>query len=93
MARRILQTVAGLVGEFAEVDLPAVAGDTEHVNVGARAPDFFLAGLKHHHFDGGVFKADAVDCVMQLYVHTQVITVELEFVAGLDAAVFVDVEL
>ena len=92
MAGGVFQAIAGFIGELAKVHLPAVGGQTQHVDVGARAPNFFLATFKHHHLDGRVLKTDAVDGVMQFDVYTQVIAVELEFVARLDAAVFVDVE-
>src|SRR5208337_5521939 len=35
-SRRVLEPVAGLVGELAEVDLPGVAGNAEHEDVGPR---------------------------------------------------------
>ena len=40
-----------------------------------------------------MLKADAVDSIMQLDVDTEVIAVQLEFVARPNAAVFIDVEL
>jgi hypothetical protein len=39
-----------------------------------------------------MLETDALQRVVQLDVHAQVVAVELEFVAGADAAVFVDVE-
>ena len=38
-----------------------------------------------------MLKADAVDGIVQLNVHAQVIAVELEFVAGAQACVFIEV--
>jgi hypothetical protein len=40
----------------------------------------------------GMLEAHALQGVVQLHVHAEVVGVELELVAGLDAAVFVDVE-
>ena len=40
-----------------------------------------------------MFKTDAVECVIKLNVHTQVIAVEFELIARANAAVFIDVEL
>ena len=93
VARRILQAVARLVGELAEVHLPGVGGQAQHVDVGAGAPDLFLGALEHHHLHRRMLEADAVERVVQLDVHAQVVAVQLELVARLDAAVLVDVQL
>ena len=65
---------------------------TQHVNVGTRTPDFFFAAFKHHHLDAWVLKPDAVDRIMQFNVNTQVVAVQFELVARLDATVFIDVK-
>ena len=89
---RVFDAVAGLVGEFAEVHLPAVAGDAQHENVGARAEHAVAQAGHHHGAHFGVLEADALQRVVQLDVHTQVVAVELEFVARTQAGVFVDVD-
>ena len=87
----ILQPVARLVGELAEVDLPSVAADAEHEDVGARAEDLVLGAGDDHRAHLGVLEADPVDGVVQLDVDPEVVAVELELVAWSQAAVLVEV--
>src|SRR5437762_7949785 len=92
MRARILDAVARLVGELAEVHLPGVARGAEHVDVGARAEHAALAAGEQHALHLGMLEADAVQRVMQLDVHAQVVAVELELVAGHQALVLRYVE-
>ena len=89
--RRVFQAITRLVGEFAEIDFPSVAAQAEHKDVGAGAKHFVLGAGHHHAAHLGVLKADAVDGVVQLDVHAQVVAIELELVAGAQAAVFIKV--
>ena len=89
--RCILQTVAGLIGELAEVDLPGMAADAQHENIRARAEHPVLQAGQHYRANFGMLEADAVDGVMQFDVHPQVITVELELVAWAQPRVFVKI--
>ena len=91
VCRGVLQAVARLVGEFAKVHLPGMAGNAQHEDVGPRAKHLFFGAGKHYAAHFGVLKADAVDRVVQLDVHAQVIAVEFELVAGAQARVFVKV--
>ncbi|MPM77318.1 hypothetical protein SDC9_124321 [bioreactor metagenome] len=93
VARAVFHAVARLVGELAEVHLPGVRRHTQHEDVGARAEDAVLAAGDDDAAHLGVLEADAVERVVQLYVHAQVVAVELELVAGADAAVLGNVEL
>ena len=70
-----------------------MSGDTQHEDIGARAEDAVLATGDDDGLDFRVLKANAVQGVMQLHVHAQVIAVELELVAGANATVFGNVEL
>ena len=88
----VLYAVAGLVGELAEVDLPRMAGQAQHEDVGAGAEHAVLAAGDHHGAHFGVFEADALQRVVQFDVHAQVVAVQLELVAGADAGVLVDVD-
>jgi hypothetical protein len=92
MAAGVLDAVAGFIREFAEVDLPGVAGQAQHENVGARAEGAVTRAGDHHGAHFGVLEADAVQGVIQLDVDTEVVRVELELVAGADAAVFGNVD-
>ena len=92
VAARILDTVAGLVGEFAEVDLPRVRALTEHVDVRARAEHARLARGHHHGFHPRMLEPDPVQRIVQLDVHAQVVGVELELVGREEPLVLLDVE-
>ena len=58
--RRVLEPVARLVGELAEVHLPRVARDAEHEDVGARAEHLVLQAGDDHRAHLGVLEADPV---------------------------------
>ncbi|TXT37127.1 MAG: Uncharacterized protein FD135_3822 [Comamonadaceae bacterium] len=88
---RVLQAVAGFVGEFAEVHLPGVAADTQHKDVGTGAEHAVFGAGDHHGAHFGVLKTDADNRIIEFNVHAQVVAVELELVAGAQAAVFVKV--
>ena len=85
MRRRVFEAVAGLVGEFAEVDLPRMARDAEHENVGAGAEHPFAGARDDHDADLRMLETDAVDGVIELDVNAEIIAVELELVAGTQA--------
>ena len=88
VARRILDAIARLVGELAEVDLPRMRREAQHEDVGAGAEDALLGRRDDHRAHLGVLEAHAVQRIVQLDVDAEVIAVELELVAGLQAAVF-----
>ena len=77
---RILDSVAGLVGEFAEIDLFGVARLTQHVNVCARAEHALLAARQNHDPHLGMLEADSVERVIKLDIHPEIVRVELEAV-------------
>jgi hypothetical protein len=88
----ILEAVAGLVRELAEVHLPRVARHTEHEDVGARAEDAVLAARDDHAAHFRVLEADAVHGIVQLDVDAEVVAVQLQLVAGPQPGVLVDVQ-
>jgi len=92
MARRVLDAVARLVGELAEVHFPGMRRQAEHVDVGAGAEHAALAAREHHAAHFRVLEADAVERIVQLDVDAEVVGIELELVARRDALVFGDVE-
>ena len=57
---RVLEAVARLVGELAEVDLPGVAADAQHEDVGARAEHLLLGAGDDHGAHLGMLEADAL---------------------------------
>ena len=91
VGRRIFQAIARLIGELAKVHLPSVTGNTQHKDVGPGTKHFFFGAGDHHGAHFGVLKTDAVDGIVQLNIHPQVIAVELEFVAGAQTGVLVKV--
>ena len=88
---RVLDAVAGLVGELAEVHLPGVAGEAEHEDVRARAEDAVLQARDDDGAHLRVLEADAIERIAQFDVDAEVVAVELQLVAGADAAVLGDV--
>ena len=92
MLAQILDAVARLVGEFAEVDLVGVARAGEHADVGAGAEHPRLARAQHHDLDLRVLEAQPLDGVSELDVDAEVVGVELEVVALEQRALLVHVE-
>ena len=91
VAAGVLHAVARLVGEFAEIHLPAVARLAQHVDVGAGAEHALARRGQHHAAHLGVLEADAVQRIVELDVDAEVVGVELEFIAGLQPFVLVHV--
>ena len=89
--RRVFEAVAGLVGEFAEVDLPRMAREAEHEDVGAGAEHPLAGARDDHDADLGMLETDAVDSVIELDVDAEIVAVELELVAGTQARVLVEI--
>ena len=89
---RVLDPVAGLVGELAEVHLPRVRGLGEHPDVGARAEVAVLRAGDDDRAHTGVFEAQPLGGVVELDVDAQVVAVHLQLVARHDAAVLGDVQ-
>ncbi|MCY1294200.1 hypothetical protein D9M69_353230 [compost metagenome] len=74
-----------------EVDLPRMAADAEHEDIGARAEHLVLAAGDDHGAHFGVFEADAVERIVQFDIDAKVVAVQLELVAGTQAGVLVDI--
>ena len=69
-----------------------MAGNTEHENIGARAEHTVTQAGHHHGAHLRVLETDALQRVVQLNVHAQVVAVEFEFVARTNAGVFIEVQ-
>ena len=87
----ILDAVAGLVGELAEVHLVGMGRAREHADVGAGAEHAVLAGADHDDFHAGVLEAQPLHGVRQLDVDAEIVGIELELIALEQAAILVDV--
>ncbi|MCY1300993.1 hypothetical protein D9M69_340240 [compost metagenome] len=87
----ILDGIAGLVGELAEVDLPRVRRLAQHEDVGAGAEDPLARAGQHHGAHLGMLEADALQRVVQFDIDAEVVRIQLERVAGPQAGFLVDV--
>ena len=88
---RILDAVARLVGELAEVDLVRVGRARQHADVGAGAEHARLARAQQHDLHFRMLEAQPLDRVGQLDIDAEVVGVELELVALEQRALLVDV--
>ena len=87
----VFDSVARFIGEFAEVHFPRVGAEAEHVNVCAGAEDAIFRAGDDDGANFGMLEADALERVVEFDVDAKIVGVELEFVAGAQAAVFGDV--
>ena len=88
---RVLDAVAGLVGELAEVDLVGMGRAREHADIGAGAEHLRLGGAQQHDLRLRMLEAQPLDRVGKLDVDAEVVGVELEVVALVEPALLVDV--
>jgi hypothetical protein len=88
--RRILDAVARLVGELAEVHLVLVGGARQHLDVGAGAEDLVVAAGDQHGLHLGVLEAQALHGVVELDVDAEVVGVRLQRVAVTEPGIGVD---
>jgi hypothetical protein len=88
--RGVLDAVAGLVGELAEVDLVVVRRPRQHLDVRPCAEDLVDAAGQDDRVHLGVLEAEPLGRVRQLDVDRQVVGVELELVVVPQAAVGID---
>ncbi len=87
---RVLDRAPRLVGELAEVHLPPVLGLGEHPDVRARAEHLVQPAGDDHGAHLRVLEPQPLHRVGQLDVNAEVVGVELELVAGAQAAGLVD---
>ncbi len=96
LGRGVLDGVARLVGELAEVDLVAVGGAGEHLDVGAGAEDPCSLGTAETRVDAAgdddrlharVLEAQPLRGVVELDVDAEVVAVELQLVAVAEPSV------
>ena len=92
MPARVLDAVARLVRELAEVHFPRMGRQAEHEDVrpGTENPVLEAGDDDAAHFR--VLETDAVQRVVELDVDAQIVAVELELVARTDARVLGDVD-
>ena len=78
----ILQRIARLVGELAEIHLVGMGGGTQHPNVGACAEHSDLAGSQDHGTDFGMLEPQALHGVVEFDVDADVVGIQLQFVVA-----------
>ncbi len=88
---RILDGVARLVGELAEVDLVGMAGAGQHADIGAGTEHPRLGRAQLHHPHRRMLEPNALERIGQLDVDAEVIGIELELVAFEQPALLVHV--
>jgi hypothetical protein len=87
----VLDAVARLVGELAEVHLPGVRARGEHADVRARAEDLVLGRRQHDRAHFRVLEPQTLHGVVQLDVDAEVVGVQFQFVTVDQPAGLVDV--
>ena len=87
----ILQPVAGLVGEFAEIDLVGVGRARQHADVGAGAEHPVLGRAQQHHLDAGMLEAQPLHRVGEFDVDAEIVGIQLELIALEQPAILVDI--
>src|SRR5690606_32792522 len=91
VATGVFDAITRFVGELAEVDLPGVRGQAQHENIAAGTENPIFQTRDDNTAHLRVLEAYALQRVVQFYVDTEVVGIELELVAGTDALVFGDV--
>src|SRR5208282_185430 len=91
MRAGILDPIPRFVRELAEVHLPWMTGEAQHVDVCPGAKNSTLGAGNEDTTDLGVFEADALQGIVQLNVDPQIVGVQLQFVAWADSAVFLGI--
>src|SRR5680860_120303 len=83
----VLDAVASLVGELAEVHLPAVRRLRQHLDVGPGAEHPVQSARDHHRLDARVLEPQPLGRVVELDVDPEVVGVHLQLIARHEAAV------
>ena len=92
VGRCILDGVAGLVGELAEVDLIDVRRAGEHRNVRAGTEHAVLRRGEHHGARARVLETQALNNVVELDIDAEIVGVELQRIVAGNGAILVHVE-
>ena len=82
VGRGVLDAVARLVGELAEVDLVGVRRAGEHLDVGPRGEHVVDPAGYHDRLDVGMLEPQSLDDVVELDVDAEIVGVELELVSS-----------
>ena len=88
---QILDAVARLVGELAEIDLMRVARAGQHADIGAGGEHSRLGRAQHHDARLRVLEAQPLERVGQLDIDAEIVGIQLELVALEQRRLLVDV--
>ena len=88
---QILDAVAGLVGELAEIDLMGVACAGQHADIGAGGKHPRLRRAQHDDAHLRMLEAQPLDRVGKLDIDAEIVGIEFQIVAFEQRALFVDV--
>ncbi len=91
MFRGILKAVAGLVGEFAEVDLVRVGRAGQHPDIGAGTEHAIFARAQDHDLHTGMFEAQPLHGVSEFDIDAEIVGIQLELIAFKQPAILIDV--
>jgi hypothetical protein len=89
--RGVLEAVAGLIGEFAKIDLVRVRRAREHADIGAGAEHAVLARADHDDLHLRILEAQPLHGIRQFDIDAEIIGIEFELVALEQAAILVDI--
>ena len=87
----VLDPIAGLVGEFAEIDLVGVRRLGQHPDVGAGAEYPVLVRRQDHRPHLRMFETNALQCVVEFDIDAEVVGIQFQLVAGEQRGVFVHI--
>ena len=79
--RKVLDAVAGLVGELAEIDFVGMRRAGQHADIGAGGEHPRLAGAQHHRAHLRMLEAQPLDRIGQLDVDAEIVGIQFQVVA------------
>ena len=88
----ILDRVAGLVGEFAKIDLMGVAGAGQHADIGPGAEHPFLARTHNHDLHLRVLETQPLDRISQLNIDAKIIGIKFQLIAVKQSARLINIQ-
>ena len=91
MRAQILDAVARLVGELAEIDFVRVACAGQHADIGAGGEDAGLRRAQHQHARLRMFEAQPLERVGEFDIDAEIVGIQFQIVAFEQAGFLVDI--
>ncbi len=88
MGGGIFDGAACLICKLTKVDFKGMRRCSEHINVGARAEDPRLEAGDHDRLNCRMLEAQALNCIRQFNIDSQIVGIEFELVPLGDCDVF-----